>query len=103
MSSFQEYAVRGDAAGAFRMAAINGALWAIGISWSTAIREITLLILPDDTTDAVLAELLAVTVTTTLGVTLALVIGRDWCRTRPPPEPSVPPPGAVARYNRRRP
>ena len=90
--SFEERAVRGDAGGALRAAAIYGALWAIGSSWSTAIRAIALLILPSDTMEAVIAELAAAGVVTVLGLGTALLVGRCTFRRSRPPPPPLPPP-----------
>lgn len=81
MATFAESARQGDVANVFKLAVINGALWAVGIAWSTAIREIALIVLPEDTPDAVLAELLAAGVVSVLGVTVALAAGRTWCRS----------------------
>lgn len=88
--SFEEYAVNGNAMGVLKMAAINGALWAVGVSWATAIREVALLVMPDDTEDAVVAEVAAAGITTVIGVGVALVAGRTWCTCKPwpPPPPS---------------
>ena len=99
--TFEERAVRGDAGGALRSAAIYGALWAIGSSWSTAIREIARLVLPEDTMDAVLAELAAAGIVTVVGLGIALLVGR--CVVRPSSAPpSLPPlPPALPRLARR--
>ena len=85
--TFEERAVRGDAGGALRSAAIYGALWAIGSSWSTAIREIARLVLPEDTMDAVLAELAAAGFVTVVGLGVAMLVGRCTCAPRPPAPP----------------
>jgi hypothetical protein len=94
--TFEERAVRGDAGGALRSAAIYGALWAIGSSWSTAIREIVRLVLPEDTMDAVLAEFAAAGLVTAVGMGVALLVGR--CGKRPAP---APPPAPAPRVPRR--
>jgi hypothetical protein len=91
MSTFSEYAARGNALGALRSSILTGTLWAIGIAWANAIREITRAVLPQDTLDVVLAELLAAGITTLLGVGVALLTARQWCQ-RPPPAPTPPPP-----------
>ena len=88
--SFEERAARGDALGTLRIAAINGALWAIGTAWSNAVREVTRALLPDDTMDIVLAEVVAALITTVIGVGLALFVARKWCARTP--EPPAPPP-----------
>jgi hypothetical protein len=71
--SFQDHAERGDALGAARLAIAYGALWAIGSSWSIAIREVTLLMLPDDTMDVVIAELLAAGIVTFISVNVSVL------------------------------
>lgn len=85
--SFAEHAANGNALGVLRSAAITGSLWAVGISWATAIREVSLLLMPGDTRDAVFAEVLATAITTCFGVGIALVAGRKWCQDTPPPKP----------------
>jgi hypothetical protein len=102
--SFEQAVTRGDPLSALRAAAVNGALWAIGSSWATGIREITRLILPSDTLEAVLAETLAIVVTTAIGVSVALFVGKA-CRRRrrdfaAPPKPR--PPLALTRVETRR-
>lgn len=90
MSVFAERVYRGDAIGALKAATVNGALWAIGSSWATAIREIARLVLPEETMDAVFAEALAAGITTVLGVCIALAAARTWCPPQPPPPPLAP-------------
>ena len=91
MSAFERAAVNGDAIVLLKMAAVNGALWAVGISWSTAIRAIALVLLPDDTMDVVAAELAAAGVVTVLGIGIAYVAGRTWCRApKKVTEPAAP-------------
>ena len=51
--SFQKSAADGDIIGALQLALVYGSLWAIGSSWSTAIRGVVLFILPDDSRDVV--------------------------------------------------
>ena len=85
--SFEERASRGDAFGTLRVAAVNGALWSIGTAWSNAIREVTRALLPDDTMDIVLAEVVAALITTVIGVGLALFVARKWCARTPAPPP----------------
>lgn len=72
--NFSSSIIQGDLFGAIRFATINGALWAIGSSWSNAIRETTRALLPNDTIDVVLAEMMAATLTTVLGITIAICV-----------------------------
>lgn len=81
--SFQERALQGDPLGAFRYAAVAGSLWAIGSSWSTAIRQIALRIFPTDTVDVVLAEVISALLTTAIGVAVAILVTRTFRRKRP--------------------
>lgn len=83
--SFADEVTRGNALGAVRAAFVSGTLWAIAIAWSTAIREITRAILPDDTRDVVLGELLAASITTGVGVTVAIAATRPWCERKSAP------------------
>lgn len=71
--SFEEHAANGNALGAFRLAVVYGALWSIGSAWSNAIREVTLVMLPDETHEIVLGELLAVGIVTVLGVGVSMI------------------------------
>ena len=91
--SFQDRAINGDFVGVVKMATINGALWAIGTSWSNSIREISRLLFPKDTMDAVLAEVIATVITTFIGIGVALLAGRTWCvyGQRHEPVAAVPP------------
>ena len=73
MSSFQERARSGDPLGAFRYAAVAGSLWAIGSSWSTAIRQVAITLFPSDTVEVVVAELISALLTTALGIAIAIV------------------------------
>lgn len=105
--SFEQRARNRDAVGAVSTAAVYGALWAIGSSWSTAIREVTRLLLPEDTLDAVVAEVVAAALVTIFGVGVAFLVtapcpspGRACTactRRRPPPPPSRPPGRVVIR------
>lgn len=79
MSTFEQRAIQGDVFGVVRLASLNGALWAVGIAWANAIREIARVLVPDDDMDIVLAELAAAGVSTLLGVGIALCIG---CHTQ---------------------
>lgn len=66
-----------------RFAILNGALWAIGSSWSTAIRAVTLQIIPDDSREVVLGEIAAASMTTILSVTVSYVVMRRcYCTTK---------------------
>ena len=95
MSTFSDHAARGNAVEALRSSIVTGTLWAIGIAWANAIREITRALLPEDTMDVVLAELLAAGTTTFLGVAVALLTARKWCKRSPPPP--LPTPSVVKR------
>lgn len=104
MSDFQSEVDRGNPFGALRHAAIFAVLWAIGTSWSTAIREIAVLLVGEDTFDVVLAELFAAGVTTILGIGIAFCTTQ--CCTamygfRLPPI-TQPPPTTVERRPRTR-
>lgn len=76
--SYREEAAKGNITGTLQQGVLTGTLWAIGISWSTAIRAITLALLPQDTEDQILAEVIATLLTTFFGVIVALVAARDW-------------------------
>jgi len=80
--SYAESATNGNLVGMARFAVLNGALWAVGSSWSTAIRAVTLQILPDDSRDVVLGEIAAATVTTLLSVLVSFAVMRTACCTR---------------------
>tara|TARA_B110000046_G_scaffold78194_1_gene86318 strand:- start:167 stop:463 length:297 start_codon:yes stop_codon:yes gene_type:complete len=88
--SFHDEVREGNALAALKAATVSGALWAIALSWATAIREISRLVLPEDTMEAVVAELVAASITTGLGMGIALLVARDWCPTRTPPSATVP-------------
>lgn len=88
-TSFAERATQGDALGTIRYGVVNGALWAIGIAWSNAIRETMRVLLPADVMDVVVAEVTAATLTTLLGAGVALIATRkQWCysSSSSPPE-----------------
>jgi hypothetical protein len=91
MSTFADAALQGNPLGVLRMALVNGALWACGIAWSNAIRGVTTALLPADTMDVVLAELLAAVITTVFGVGVALVAAAR-CFRRPERAPALNPP-----------
>ena len=92
--SFSEQVRQGDAVAALRTATVYGALWAIGSSWSTAVRKIVLQIVVHVSLPEVWGELLAVGITTILGIGVALVAVQP-CRRLPttlvpPPLPTRP-------------
>ena len=74
MQTFNDSAARCDALGTLRNGLLGGAFWAIGSAWSVAVREVTLLVLPEDRIDTVMAEVLAAGITTIAGVSIALVV-----------------------------
>ena len=82
--SYAESATNGNVLGMVRFAILDGALWAVGISWSTAIRAVTLQIVPGDSRDVVLGELTAASITTVLAVAASYAVMRneccEWCR-----------------------
>lgn len=55
---------------------LSAILFAISISWARAIREVILVIIPTDANSIVLGEVGAASVTTILGIGLAIAIGR---------------------------
>lgn len=88
--TFHESAERGDILSTLRIAVVYGSLWAIGSSWSTAIREIVYTFVPDDADTRVVAELGAAAITTLLGVGVALIATRKCSaceKKREPPPP----------------
>lgn len=82
MSTFNESVHNGDLTGTLRHAVIYGSLWAIGTAWATGIRETVLLMLPGDTRDIILGELLSVGITTVLGIGLSYLVTRQCCTMR---------------------
>lgn len=84
--SYAESATEGNWVGMLRFAVLNGALWAVGSSWSTAIRAVTLQIVPNDSRDVVLGEIAAATVTTLFSVVVSYVVMRQNCCRRRPEE-----------------
>ena len=89
--SYEESAVHGNWMGMMRFAVINGALWAIGTSWSTAIRAVTLQMLPDDSQDVVIGELAAASITTVLSVLVSYAVMMKGCKkSKPAPLESIP-------------
>lgn len=80
--SYAESASEGNWVGMLRFAVLNGALWAVGTSWSTAIRAVTLQIVPNDLRDVVIGEIAAATVTTLLSVAVSYAVMRRKCCRR---------------------
>ena len=79
--SYAESASEGNWVGMLRFAVLNGALWAVGTSWSTAIRAVTLQIIPNDSRDVVFGEIAAASITTLLSVAVSYaVMRRNCCR-----------------------
>ena len=60
-----------------RYAVVNGALWAVGSAWSTAIRSMVLEVLPSYTRIVIVGELIAATTTTLLAVSVSYVVMRS--------------------------
>lgn len=76
-STYQEAAEVGDTLGVLRQAALFASLWAIGSSWSTAIREMVVALLPErDEQEVVVAELTAATITTLFALGLTFLVSR---------------------------
>ena len=78
--SYHENIENANVRGALTSAAATGTLWAIAISWSNAIRGITLAIFPVDQGDVILGEVVAALATTVLGVSVATLLARS-CKT----------------------
>lgn len=78
---FHSHVHSGNALSALQTAGVYGALWAIGSAWSTAIRQISVTLFPTDHMDVVVAEIVAATITTILGVGVSMLIARNWCRS----------------------
>ena len=87
---FYEAAAKGDVVNTLRGAAAHGSLWAIGSAWATGIRQIVIRIFPSQDVGA---ELLALTITTALGVSVTLLVLRG-CRFCDPP--ADPPPASLS-------
>lgn len=88
--SYAESATAGNFVDMLRFAILNGALWAVGTSWSTAIRAVTLQVVPGDSRDVVLGEIAAASVTTVISVVVSYAVMRRGCCARPPsPTPPV--------------
>lgn len=89
--TYAESAAEGNWVEMLRFAVLNGALWAVGTSWSTAIRAVTLQIVPNGARDVVFGELAAATVTTVVSVSVSYaVMRRRCCRRRPGEEEETP-------------
>ena len=80
--SYIESARRGEIVSTTRYAILNGSLWAIGLAWSTAIRSIVITLIPSDTRDIVLGELLAAVITTVLAVGFSVIVSQKCCDAR---------------------
>lgn len=98
--SYEESAIHGNWMGMLRFAVVNGALWAIGTSWSTAIRAVTLQMLPDDSQDVVLGELAAASITTVLSVLASYAVMIKICKKSEPDPPESIPKRVVSRSSR---
>ena len=77
--TYAESARNGQPIAATQHAILTGSLWAIAISWSTAIRSVVIELIPENTRDVVLGELLAAAITTAFAVGISLVVSRRWC------------------------
>ena len=101
--TYEESLARANVQGALSSAAVTGTLWAIGISWSNAIRGISLAIFPVDQVDIIFGELVAAVATTVIGVAVAFTVVRS-CRscercakaTLAPAAEAAPPPRAAS-------
>ena len=89
-TTYHEHINNGRIMDAFLQAIVYGALWSIGSAWSIAIREITRILVPDDTFDTILAELGAALLTTVLGVSVSVAIAHC-SRSKTPPPPTAAP------------
>lgn len=84
--SYAQSATDGNFVGMMRFAVLNGALWAIGSSWSTAIRSVTLEMIPSELLDVQVSEILAATITTLIALAVSYVTACPKCSHRPSPE-----------------
>lgn len=82
-TEFESRARAGDAVGVLQQAVLNGALWAVGTAWANAFRETTRALLPEDTFDIVLAELMAAAITTALAVGIGICATHSWKQWNP--------------------
>ena len=78
--TFHESAARGDITTTLQTAVVYGSLWAIGSSWSTAIREIVVTVMPDSDNNRILAELGSAALTTVFGVAVAVITTRNFVK-----------------------
>jgi hypothetical protein len=101
--SYEQSTVQGDVLQSFRTAIVYGTLWAIGSSWATAIREVVLLLVPEDDSNRALAELGSAGLTTVFGITLAILATRTWCAPKKTPTPPRAPLPAPLPHRRRPP
>lgn len=88
--SFHASAREGDFFTAISYASVNGALWAVGSAWATAIREIMIFIIPRDNDNlVVVTELGSASITTVLAAGVAVLIMKSWkcCESEPPTAP----------------
>ena len=81
-STFAGHAREGDIVGTFRLALINGSLWAIALSWADTIRLVVHTLFARESVREVADDILATGVTTLLGVGFALLVARRWCGAR---------------------
>tara|TARA_B110001450_G_scaffold18786_1_gene17232 strand:+ start:11253 stop:11570 length:318 start_codon:yes stop_codon:yes gene_type:complete len=77
--SYAESATDGNLMGMLRFAVLNGALWAVGSSWSTAIRAVMLQIVPRNSQDVVVGEILAAMVTTVASIAVSYAVMQKGC------------------------
>jgi hypothetical protein len=75
--TFHESAEQGDILNSLQIGIVYGALWAIGSSWSTAIRETVITLVPNDSDNRVFAELGAAALTTMFGVGVSVLATRS--------------------------
>lgn len=73
--TYQEAAQRGDAIGVVRQAVLFSALWALGSSWSIAIRKVVMGVVGGDG-NAVYAEVAAASITTLIALSATFVATR---------------------------
>lgn len=99
--SFHQSAERGDFVTTLSYASLNGALWAVGSAWATAIREIMVVLIPrTDDNLVVLTELGSASIVTVSAASVAILIMKTWScceKRRAPPPPTRIAPAAVRR------
>ena len=77
--SFQQSAQKGDFLTTLSYACLNGALWAVGSAWATAIREIMVVVIPRTNDNlVVLTEFGSAGITTVLAAGVAVLIMKTW-------------------------